>query len=223
MVVPGYSVNGVRTSGNRADYGEYYEDFEYYQFNLVKTTNGETAIGQMYLYANSDPTFANGKVTLTTGAVAGSPASALWNQIRKPSLVGGYLRGKMTLSVDDETRIGTSSILFEIYGMGSGTSAQILMDPSSGSHKIQCVSYDGIDYQTTDNITCDMTADHTFQIDIKNGTTKFTLDGVVIATHSTRPADYTEYMSMDSYFEAAGAAALTIIYDTFHVQCGREF
>jgi hypothetical protein len=82
----------------------------------------------------------------------------------------------------------------------------------------------GVNIETTDNIAADITANHVYKIQIKNGQIRFLIDDVVKATHVTH-LFYNVPAGIFTTFQAVinVVGAVNFYFDYFTVRLGRAF
>ena len=75
----------------------------------------------------------------------------------------------------------------------SGGTVDVHVTAGTNAGSVKFISKNGANTQTTDNVVCDMVTPHVVKATLEVAATKFYLDGVLKATHSTYPAVTTEY------------------------------
>ena len=161
------------------------EIWEHFLDSLIDppaTTGGEVVIGCLQVVA---PTYAKDTASIakiTTGALTGN-AIELWGmKCHNPSDYTYY-------QMNWRWKIDSVNFDNEIMGLIDASQDEdnycyVTKGSGGGTVKFVTVAGGGAP-ETTDNITCDITALHKFTIKIKSGQVKFFIDDVLKATHTT--------------------------------------
>ena len=222
-----YKIKDIHQSGNfKPAYTNYFlhEIYEHCNTSIAEirtTDNSEKIINRLIHGCSVITNITSSKYRLTSGGAIGNACYEYLPILHNPSDYTYYSSSFKGLF---ESLTMQNELLFSVSDTNNDYFAKIEIGTNAGTIKCTTTADAGVSTTTTDNITCDITALHEYKINIKNGTIKFYVDNVEIASHTTNIFyNVTIGVYPIVYWETAENGAHYQEIDYMIIQLGRVF